>query len=171
MVWGWKGDQHDATVIVSELVTNAVNHGRMVDHTLNVRLATLEDGALLIDVSDPVAGFSRPRERRGADDQSECGRGLYVIQALGGAVSWFLCDGGGKTVRAHLPAPPSRARAGNAPQPTAAAVTGHNLGSASGRDVRRARTRTVPGPVYRGGSTHPAPVPRPHVPWGSPRSA
>ncbi|MFF3493726.1 ATP-binding protein [Streptomyces sp. NPDC002795] len=104
VMWRWPGDQQEATLIVSELVTNAINHGRVVGHMMTVRLAILEDGGLLIDVSDPVPGLSPSREHRGAADERECGRGLDVIRALGGAVSWFLRDGGGKTVRVHLSA-------------------------------------------------------------------
>ncbi|MCX4834209.1 ATP-binding protein [Streptomyces sp. NBC_01016] len=103
VMWRWSGDQQDATLIASELATNAISHGRMAGHMMNVRLAVLEDCALLIEVSDPVPGLSRFRERGGADDESECGRGLDVIHALGGALSWFLRDGGGKTVRVHVP--------------------------------------------------------------------
>lgn len=103
-MWRWPGDQQDSTLIVSELVTNAISHGRVAGHMLSLRLAVLEDGALLIDVSDPVPGFAPSRERRGIDHESEYGRGLGVVEALGGAVSWFLREDGGKTVRVHLPA-------------------------------------------------------------------
>ncbi|MEB8338037.1 ATP-binding protein [Streptomyces endophyticus] len=103
-LWGWAGDQYDATVIVSELVTNAISHGRTVGHLLRVQLAILEDDTLRIDVSDPVASFPHISESPQADAgvEDERGRGLHLIRALGGDLSWFLREEGGKTVRAHL---------------------------------------------------------------------
>ncbi|MFJ9179410.1 ATP-binding protein [Streptomyces sp. NPDC102360] len=102
LAWGWAGDEHNVGVMASELVTNAVNHGRRVGHTLNVRLALLEDGGLVVDVSDPVPALPRFQERLHAGGQDECGRGLHVIRSLGGALSWFLRDDDGKTVRVHI---------------------------------------------------------------------
>jgi anti-sigma regulatory factor (Ser/Thr protein kinase) len=97
-VLGWTGDIDDAALVVSELVTNAVRHARIPGRVGWLRLAVLEDGGLLVDVSDPVAGFARP-----ADDD-EGGRGLQLIGCLGD-VTWFLRTGpdAGKTVRVHLP--------------------------------------------------------------------
>ncbi|WP_138896913.1 ATP-binding protein, partial [Streptomyces chryseus] len=57
-LWAWPGDVQDAVLIVSELVTNAVHHGRKAGHELWLRLAVLEDASLLIDVSDPVEAFA-----------------------------------------------------------------------------------------------------------------
>ncbi|MFZ3562899.1 ATP-binding protein [Streptomyces sp. BH097] len=101
-LWGWVGDQYEATTIVSELVTNAISHGRTVDHVLGLQLAVLEDGTLRIDVSDPVPSFPHSGEEPHAGVEDEGGRGLHLIRELGGSLSWFLREEGGKTVRAHL---------------------------------------------------------------------
>ncbi|WP_338704339.1 ATP-binding protein (plasmid) [Streptomyces sp. Q6] len=104
LMWAWDGDQEDATVIASELVTNAVRYSRVAGHLLDVRLALLEGGALLIDVSDPVGAFPGFREHLIPSSDDEQGRGLPLIRALGGELSLTLLANGGKTVRAHLPA-------------------------------------------------------------------
>ncbi|WP_051338124.1 ATP-binding protein [Streptomyces flavidovirens] len=101
-MWRWPGDVQDAVLIVSELVTNAVHHGRKVGHELWVRLAVLEDGALLIDVSDPVEAFARFGEDGEPAEGDERGRGLRLVRDVGGEVSWFLRRHCGKTVRVRL---------------------------------------------------------------------
>lgn len=101
--WGWTGDAYDAVLIVSELVSNAINHGKRVGHELCLKLALLEEGTLVIEVSDPVAelpGFGGGLEP-GEDD--ECGRGLLVVRQLAGDVTWFTRPHVGKTVRVTLP--------------------------------------------------------------------
>ncbi|MYT68218.1 MULTISPECIES: ATP-binding protein [unclassified Streptomyces] len=103
-LWRWSGDHEEATLVANELVTNALHHGRLMNATMVLRLALLGDGALLIDVSDPLPafpGFSVVRAPV-ADDE-ERGRGLLLIRGLGGTLSWFLRAEGGKTVRAQLP--------------------------------------------------------------------
>jgi len=101
-MWRWPGDAEDAVVMVSELVTNAISHGRVVGYHLRLRLAALEDGTLLIDVSDPFAEFPNFGAVPGPRLEQECGRGLLVIRCLGGRVSWFLRQDAGKTVRARV---------------------------------------------------------------------
>lgn len=104
MLMGWRGDVEDAVLVVSELVSNSISHGLVVGELLTVRAALLEDGGLLLDVSDPVGAFPHLGEIAHPPDDAEGGRGLLVMRALGAGVSWFLRQGGGKTVRAHLPA-------------------------------------------------------------------
>lgn len=102
-MWGWAGDTYDAVLIVSELVSNAISHGRRVGHELHLKLALLECGALVIEVSDPVAefpGFDRSSEAR---EGEECGRGLLVVRRLGGEITWFARPHVGKTVRVTFP--------------------------------------------------------------------
>lgn len=101
---GWRGDVEDAALIASELVSNAISHGRIVGELLTVRAAVLEDGSLLLDVFDPVREFPRFGEATHPPNDAEGGRGLLVVRALGATVSWFLHQDTGKTVRAHLPA-------------------------------------------------------------------
>jgi|1186.fasta_scaffold00849_5 anti-sigma regulatory factor (Ser/Thr protein kinase) len=75
----------DAAIIVSELVTNAVQHAcREITTTIGVTLARTEDpGTLIIAVSDcsphtPMMRIARPG--------SERGRGLQIVESL--AVHW-----------------------------------------------------------------------------------
>ena len=105
-VLGWTGDVDTAVLVVSELVTNAVRHACVPGRVAWLRLALLEGGDLLVDVSDPVAGF---RRGDGMDlpptDGDEGGRGLHLLRQLG-ELTWFLRGGAvpedGKTVRVRL---------------------------------------------------------------------
>ncbi|MEW2165070.1 ATP-binding protein [Streptomyces sp. NPDC007084] len=101
--WQWPGDIHDAATCTSEIVTNAVQHGRVQGRLLLLRLAVLEDGALLIDVSDPAGSFPEFGVAREPGSEDERGRGLALVTLLGGRLSWFLREHIGKTVRVHLP--------------------------------------------------------------------
>jgi anti-sigma regulatory factor (Ser/Thr protein kinase) len=103
--WGWHGDIEDAVLIVSELVSNAIQHGRLAGHQLALRIALLECGGLMIDVSDPVPDFpdfADALAREAGPPHPERGRGLLVVARLGGEITWFLRQFCGKTVRAHL---------------------------------------------------------------------
>ena len=100
-MWNWPGDIEDAVLVTSELVANAVVHGRIPGHELRLRVVELDDGALSIEVSDPVLAFPEVRPR----DLSERGRGLIVVRQLADSLDWFLREGVGKTVRARLNAP------------------------------------------------------------------
>lgn len=111
VLMGWRGDVEDAALMVSELVSNAIDHGRIPEHLLTLRLAVLEDGGLLIDVSDPVDAFPRFGEAMEPGEADERGRGLLMVQCLGGRLSWHPRHDYGKTVRAHVQP--------NAPQPSA----------------------------------------------------
>ncbi|MFI5807176.1 ATP-binding protein [Streptomyces sp. NPDC051561] len=102
-LWQWPGDAQDATLIASELAANAVRHAKVHGHELWLRLAVLDSGELLIDVSDPVRRFPAHAAEPPTAEDSESGRGLYVIRALGGEVTWFLREHCGKTVRVRLP--------------------------------------------------------------------
>ncbi|MCN9240277.1 ATP-binding protein [Streptomyces sp. RY43-2] len=98
-LWNWAGDVEDAVLVASELVANAAVHGRVPGHELWLRLAELEGGDLIVDVSDPVRAFLEPgREEPG----SEGGRGLLVVARLAEEWDWFLRAEVGKTVRARL---------------------------------------------------------------------
>lgn len=83
----------DAVLIVSELVTNAIQHsgGAQVTFTMTVR-----DGFLRIAVHAETTG--RPTVRS-ADDDAERGRGLFLVQCLttdhGG--TWGTSDDGATT--------------------------------------------------------------------------
>ncbi|GAB2451585.1 hypothetical protein GCM10027073_20600 [Streptomyces chlorus] len=69
----------DATLIVSELVTNAIQHGDGAQITFTM---TVRDGFLHLAVHDEMPG--RPVARR-ADDTAERGRGLFLVNCLASA--------------------------------------------------------------------------------------
>lgn len=73
-MWQWAGDIDDAVLVVSELVANAVRHGRVVGHELWLRLAELEDRGLVVEVSDPVRAF--PEITAEPEPEGESGRGF-----------------------------------------------------------------------------------------------
>ncbi|GHH47126.1 ATP-binding protein [Streptomyces candidus] len=117
---GWTGDIDDAVLVVSELVTNAVRHARVPGRVGWLRLAVLDGGDLLVDVSDPVAGF---RSGGGGMDvppgcEGEGGRGLHLVRQLG-ELTWFLRGGAapedGKTVRVRLASEPLAAPSPRSP--------------------------------------------------------
>lgn len=97
-MWNWPGEIEDAVLVTSELVANAVVHGRIPGHELRVRIVELDDWLLSIEVSDPVLAFPDVRPR----DLGERGRGLIVVRQLADSLDWFLRESVGKTVRARL---------------------------------------------------------------------
>ncbi|MGW0826387.1 ATP-binding protein [Streptomyces sp. NPDC002845] len=105
-MWMWTGDIDDAVLVTSELVANAVRHAKVTGHELWLRLAELEDGGLLIDVSDPLRVFPEVAAEPGAED----GRGLLVVSGIAAELDWFLRADVGKTVRARLTRPESPAQ-------------------------------------------------------------
>lgn len=102
-LWNWPGDIEDAVLVTSELVANAVRHGRLPGHELWLRVAVQEeDSGLTIDVSDPVLAFPVMRQ----DPGGESGRGLLVVSGVAESLAWFLRGDIGKTVRARLTGAP-----------------------------------------------------------------
>ncbi|MCT9078652.1 ATP-binding protein [Streptomyces fulvoviolaceus] len=97
-MWQWAGDIDDAVLVTSELVANAVRHGRLPGHEVWLRIMELEAGALTVDVSDPVRVFPKVRE----ESEGEGGRGLLVVSQLAAELDWFLRADVGKTVRARF---------------------------------------------------------------------
>lgn len=104
--WGIDGEPaHSAELLLSELVTNAVRaevHGRP---TVGIRF-DWSGGCLRLDVQDasnelPVIGK--------AEEDEECGRGLWLVNAL--ASGWGVDDLGdiGKVVWVELALPETSA--------------------------------------------------------------
>ncbi|HEU5107758.1 MAG TPA: ATP-binding protein [Micromonosporaceae bacterium] len=98
--WGFREENwtHAATVVVSELVTNAVQHGG------GCVALTVEshDGRVLLRVADGSSVVPRPR-----DPDETGGRGLAVIEAL--STGWGVDDyQGGKRVWVELESYPGR---------------------------------------------------------------
>jgi len=84
-----------ASLVVSELVTNAVIHARSA---CSVRL-TWRDDAVRVDVSDDGDGSPDPQL---ASEYDEEGRGLFLISAMSTAWGVEPADGGGKSIWAEL---------------------------------------------------------------------
>lgn len=96
--WGHKEESaalHDAVLLVSELVTNAVCHGRVLNREFEVVVTVLADGDCFIEVSDESPTRPEPWE---AGPLEESGRGLALLDAL--AEAWGVWQRGwhGKTV-------------------------------------------------------------------------
>lgn len=75
----------DLAVVVSELVTNAVRHGR---GAITMRLQ-LDDGTVRGEVVDEGGGFEREIRRRGPAEVG--GRGLAVVDGL--TTRWGVHEG------------------------------------------------------------------------------
>ncbi|SER82407.1 Anti-sigma regulatory factor (Ser/Thr protein kinase) [Streptomyces sp. yr375] len=98
-MWLWPGDVDEAVLVTSELVANAVRHGRVPGHELWLRIHELEeDRALSIEVSDPLRAFPEIQENATGDT----GRGLLVVSSIAAELDWFPRAEVGKTVRARL---------------------------------------------------------------------
>jgi len=85
----------DATLIASELVANAVLHGR-TGCRLRLQVA---HGEVTVEVHDDSPG--RPRVGP-LDTDSESGRGLAMVEQLANRLEVVSTGFGGKTVRAVL---------------------------------------------------------------------
>ena len=93
--WGFDAVVDDAVLVVSELVTNAVIHGKS---SAELRLVRAQD-ILRVEVADDGPAPPDP-QLAGADD--EHGRGLFLIGALSAAWGTEAAPGGGKVVWADL---------------------------------------------------------------------
>jgi serine/threonine-protein kinase RsbW len=112
---------NDAALVATELITNAIRHGRpLPSDELAVEWST-EGAGVLIRVTDG-GGLSHPRlMNSGPEDTS--GRGLAIVNSL--ASSWGVdIDTGRVTVWAKVPRSPSTMRARVAPAERAAVPRG-----------------------------------------------
>lgn len=112
--WGHRaGDAvlQDAVLVASELATNVVRHGPVLEREFEVAVTALADGSCLVEVSDE--GTHPPRAREPGPDE-ESGRGLLLVERL--ASAWGVWNRGrhGQTVWALL-APPEGTPAGSGP--------------------------------------------------------
>ncbi|HEY5989629.1 MAG TPA: ATP-binding protein [Streptosporangiaceae bacterium] len=102
--WGLAGLADVAELVVSELVTNALQHGLPSARTLAneqlVRLRLLAHAPFVMCmVTDPGSEIPVLREQ---DPAAESGRGLAVVEACCVRWGWHLLDDGGKVVWALL---------------------------------------------------------------------
>ena len=99
--WGIAHLQETAVLLVSELVTNAVQHTRMGSPTITLRLE-MAQSTLRIEVSDADPRWPRPRRPAGLD---ESGFGFVLVEAL--AREWGRrYTAAGKAVWAELDTSP-----------------------------------------------------------------
>ncbi|MCZ4126048.1 ATP-binding protein [Streptomyces sp. H39-S7] len=100
-VWGLPELTEPAVLVISELMTNAVVHGRVPGRRVETRVIRLADG-VRIEVHD--ANAKRPEMRQASEDD-ERGRGLALVQELtGGCWGVNTRQGVGKRVWAQLAA-------------------------------------------------------------------
>lgn len=96
--WGHKEESvalQDAVLLVSELTTNAVCHGHVLEREFEVAVTVLADGDCFIEVSDESPADPALRD---VGPWAENGRGLRLLEAL--AEAWGVWQRGqhGKTV-------------------------------------------------------------------------
>ena len=103
MLWEWGIGEiaGDLEVLVSELVTNALNASLAMGQDLPIRLWLLSnDTRVVISVWD---GNPRPPVRANGGGAAESGRGLVLVEALSDRWDWFAHEGlGGKVVWCEL---------------------------------------------------------------------
>lgn len=89
---------YDLLTVATELVTNAVRHGR--SETVRLRLSIDDDGI----VSGEVENGGRPAsELRPVEEPARGGLGLHIVDAI--ARDWSVEDDGSTRVRFELRAP------------------------------------------------------------------
>ncbi|GFH35136.1 ATP-binding protein [Streptomyces pacificus] len=83
----------DVMLIVSELLTNALQHSSTTEISLSI---TVEDGALSVRVRDGMPGTCTAQHPK---DTAEWGRGLLLVDALtkGSGGDWGTEDAGAET--------------------------------------------------------------------------
>ncbi|QIK08178.1 ATP-binding protein [Streptomyces sp. ID38640] len=92
--WGLEERADDVRLCVSELATNAVEHGTGCCHGFSVTM-TAEDDAVRVEVHHH--GHRRPRLRHPTDDEVS-GRGLRIVDMLSDDWGWEERGGAGKVV-------------------------------------------------------------------------
>ncbi|MET8246279.1 ATP-binding protein [Streptomyces sp. NPDC005202] len=97
--WGVPTETREAVeLVVSELVTNAVRHGRVPGRCFEVAMTYEGEKAVDIEVSDACPRRPLPAD---PDPEATSGRGLLLVTAP--AQSWEVRDRGvGKTVWARV---------------------------------------------------------------------
>lgn len=101
--WGLSDLTDDASLVVSELVTNAVRYarypvGEWSDYPITLVLLRIPPHVMLA-VSDPSDRVPAPKQ---PDVVSEHGRGLHIVETYSQAWGWDPLDHGGKAVWALL---------------------------------------------------------------------
>jgi anti-sigma regulatory factor (Ser/Thr protein kinase) len=94
--WGLGRLRQDAELVASELVTNAL---RVARGKVRVRLVLL-DCSMILEVWDPAVAL--PSVPLAAAPDSECGRGMLIVETLSAQWSTYCAAEGGKWVWAEL---------------------------------------------------------------------
>ncbi len=97
--WQLDGLVHEAVLIASELVTNAIRHGRCGTDD-GVELAWRRQAARVICMVNDRSPL--PPVLGSAAQDAESGRGLQVVQALAAAWGWMMLTATSKAVWAAL---------------------------------------------------------------------
>ena len=100
--WGLAALTNSVELVVSELVTNAVQASRATGQTVPVRLWLLSDKAqVLVLVWD---ASTHPPVQAAISDETENGRGLLLVEALSQHWAWYYPPAGetGKYVWAQI---------------------------------------------------------------------
>jgi anti-sigma regulatory factor (Ser/Thr protein kinase) len=98
--WGLRDLAANAQMVVSELITNAIDASTLLPERPPVSLRLLLTGkSLVIEVWDHSPLDLEPRE---ADADDECGRGLTVVAALSDRWGWERTGRDRKVVWAEL---------------------------------------------------------------------
>ncbi|WP_199549205.1 ATP-binding protein [Streptomyces sp. N35] len=97
--WGHSGEEGavaDTILLVSELATNVVRHGPVLEREFEVAVTVLADGSCLIEVSDESP--AEPVLRIQDGPFAEHGRGMHLVDSV--AETWGVWQRGryGKTV-------------------------------------------------------------------------
>ncbi|MFF3639852.1 ATP-binding protein [Streptomyces sp. NPDC002564] len=96
--WGHTADHgtlDETVLIVSELATNAIVHGLVVEREFEVAVTVLADGSCFIEVSDESPAELQVRT---ADWEDETGRGLRLLDTIAETWGVWRRSGHGKTV-------------------------------------------------------------------------
>lgn len=111
--WGLTELRDDTELLLSELVTNAVAASRAMKSAPPVRIWLLSDKArvvILVWDNNPHAP-----ERAEVDDETESGRGLFLVEALSDIWNWYFPKGmGGKIVWCRISGDSAPAKHGHA---------------------------------------------------------
>ncbi|MFJ2767464.1 ATP-binding protein [Streptomyces sp. NPDC087300] len=86
----------DTVLLVSELATNAILHGPVVERDFEVAVTVLADGSCFIEVSDEGPAEPEPRVTDAWEDEG--GRGLRLLDTLADAWGVWRRGSHGKTV-------------------------------------------------------------------------
>ncbi len=141
--WGLLGLAENATVIVSELVTNALRHGACgangAGHDRVELILLRQPGRMVCVVTDPGAGLP---VLVAPGPSAEAGRGLYVIEALAATWGWTRLDAHKKAVWATLGVPGLDGGNGRLGRPALPGWSARRLQPSSDEPARRSPIST-----------------------------